>query len=325
MPYPLILVEGGEKAGKSWSAAELALSPKVGPTLWLDLGEGSADEYGKIPGAPEAPDAPYEILEHDGTFGVILSKIREAHEYAQKVADADLPPVVLVIDSMTREWDLLKELADREARQRLARKNRAPRPDQEVKIDMDLWNTANARHSKIMNLLMTFPGIAIMTARGKEVVAMDENGRPIPGQRAYKVEGQKNLAYDASVWLRYSREHAPLVIGARSVHAGIRPGVDQPVPSKDLTLEKVIFDILKCDPGTAQPRDLVQPNPDMGPPESKRALELAFEIAGAGTEDEVLQALWKAVTAATEGDEITIGEMETLRGSIRARVKAAAQ
>ena len=45
VPYPVILIEGEEKAGKSYAAALLSTSPRVGATYWLDLGEGSADEY----------------------------------------------------------------------------------------------------------------------------------------------------------------------------------------------------------------------------------------------------------------------------------------
>ena len=50
VPWPLILIEGGEKVGKGWSAALLSASPKVGRTVIIDLNEGAWDEYGKIRG-----------------------------------------------------------------------------------------------------------------------------------------------------------------------------------------------------------------------------------------------------------------------------------
>jgi hypothetical protein len=259
VPWPLILVEGGEKAGKSWMCAELSASPKVGQTYWVDLGEGTADEYGAVPGAR------YLIVEHDGTFGSVLGQVEAVKAEAARAAAAGEAPVVLVLDSATAEWELLKNIADAAARGRLARKGRQVAADAEPQISMDLWNDANNRHRRLMTHLMTFPGVVVVTARGKEVAALDASGRPVEGSREYKVEGQRNLAYDCSVWVRVSRERPPLIVGARSVHAGIRPGVDKPRPVPDLTLERVIFDVLRCDPRTATARDLVQPRVDPVP------------------------------------------------------------
>lgn len=252
VPWPLILVEGGEKSGKSWAAAILSASKRVGRTFWLDIGEGAGDEYGAIPGVR------YEIVEHDGTWAQILNAIEAIRDLARQAADAGQPPVVLVIDSITAEWELLKGLADRVARQRYFDKKKRRLPaDVEPTISMDLWNEVNGRHRKLMTLLMTMPGIVIMTARGKEVAALDDSGRPIERTKEYKVEGQKTLAFDASCWVRLSRDAKPIVVGSRSVHTGIRPGVDDPqeLPA-DWSLEWLIFDALRCDPGTAHVRDL---------------------------------------------------------------------
>lgn len=253
VPWPLILIEGAEKAGKSWAAAELSASPKVGTTYWIDLGEGSADEYGAIPGVR------YEVVEHDGSWRQILGSVEAIRDLAAKAQANTEPPVVLVIDSATAEWDLHKDWAQAKAKERLRKKGRAVADDADVQISMDLWNEATARHKRLMTLLMTFPGIVVVTARGKDVAAMDASGRPVEGSKEYKVEGQKNLAYDATVWIRVSRDHPPLVVGARSVHAGVRPGVDKPRPAPGLTLERVVFDILRCNPVEAHVRDLVQP------------------------------------------------------------------
>lgn len=290
-PWPLILIEGGEKAGKSWSIAELSASPKVGQTYWIDLGEGSADEYGSVPGAR------YLVVEHDGTFGAILAAVEAVRAEAAKVPAGE-PPVVLGIDSMTAEWDLLKGQADGKARARLARKGKQVAADAEPQISMDLWNEANAKHRRLMTMLMTFPGIVVVTARGKEVAALDASGRPVEGSKEYKVEGQKNLAFDASVWLRVSRDHPPMVVGARSVHAGVRPGVDKPRPAPGLTLEKVVFDILRCNPAEAEVRALVEPNfaePDEAAQEDRdRAIALRdWALKPERTGDELRAALAK--------------------------------
>jgi hypothetical protein len=133
-------------------------------------------------------------------------------------------------------------------------------------VSGNYWNDANSRHRKLMKLLMTFPGIALMTARGKVVAAIGENGQPIEGKKEYRVEGQKTLGFDASCWIRLSRDEPPIVVGARSVHTGIRPGRDEPLAlPEDWSLEWVIFEALKCDPSKAHVRDLVEGKPERTP------------------------------------------------------------
>lgn len=249
VPWPFVLIEGPEKSGKSWSLAELSTSDRVGTVYWLDLGEGSADEYGAIPGAD------YEVLVHDGTWWSIVGQVDAVSEVAAQAVKTGEPPVVLAIDSMTAAWDLLKNYADEMARDRLRRKGK--KVTDEVSISMDQWNLIGNRHAALITKLHQFPGIVVVTARGKEVAALDDNGRPIEGQKVYKVEGQKNLAFDASVWVRYSRETPPRIIGARSVHYGVRPGVDEPKPtSASFNLDRLVFDVLHCDPTSAHVRDV---------------------------------------------------------------------
>lgn len=252
VPWPLVLIEGPEKSGKSWSCAELSASPKVGRTLWLDLNEGAADEYGSVPGAR------YEVIEHDGSWSSICGQVAAAKDEAARAAAAGEPPVALIVDSVTAEWDLLKDWASGQAAKSDSNKKRLrDDPGAEVKIPMNVWNDATSRHRRLMTMLMTFPGIVVMTARGKEVASLDSSGRPVEGTKEYKVEGHKTLAYDASVWVRLSRDKAPVVVGARSVHTGIRPGIDEPQEAKDFTLEWLVFDALRCDPRQAHARDLV--------------------------------------------------------------------
>jgi hypothetical protein len=265
VPWPLILVEGGEKTGKSYSCALLSASKKVGRTLWLDWGEGAADEYGAIPGAR------YEVIEHDGSWASIFGQVTAAKEEAQRATAAGEPPVVLVIDSVTSEWDSLKDWASDRARTTEANRKKLQKdPNAEVTVTMNLWNDAAGRHRKLMTVLMTFPGIVVITARGGEVAAV-EGGKPVEGKKSYRVEGHKSLAYDASVWLRLSHDGKPVVVGARSVHTGVRPGID-PVQTleADWSLEWLIFGALKCDPANAHVRDLVEPKSDAMTPEQIR-------------------------------------------------------
>lgn len=261
VPWPLILLEGGEKSGKSFTSALLSTSEKVGTTYWLDLGEGAADEYGAIPGAR------YEVLVHDGSWANIIREVAEVKAEAARAAEAGEPPVVLVVDSMTAEWDLLKDWAANRAKNSKANKAKLARdPHAEVTVSMNLWNDATARHRRLMTMLMTFPGIVIMTARGKEVASLDEGGRPVEGSKEYKVEGHKTLAFDASCWVRLYRDAPAIVVGARSVHAGIRPGRDEPKKlPEDWTLEWLIFEALQCDPRKAHARDLAEPKRERTP------------------------------------------------------------
>lgn len=298
VPWPLILLEGEEKAGKSWALAELSASDKVGDTYWFDLGEGAADEYGAIPGAR------YEIVDHDGTWRNILEQVRDVRDLAQKAHDNGEKPVVIGIDSMTNEWAMLTDWAEQRARRsdrgrEMLRKN----PDAEVPVSPNYWNDSNARHRKLMTILMTFPGIVVVTARGKEVAEMDKAGKPIPNAKGYKVEGQKGLAYDASVWVRMFRNQKPLIVGARSVHAGIKPGTDEPRDVDRFSLEWLIFDVLKCDPRAAHIRDLPAldaDSPDDTELDEATVVELARFIEDVDTADtkERIAELWKEASSA---------------------------
>lgn len=337
VPWPLILIEGGEKSGKSWACAQFSTSPRIGQMYWIDLGEGSADEYGAIPGAN------YLVVEHDGTWAQIQGAVDAVKAEAARAADAGQPPVVLVIDSMTAEWDLLKDWASDKARQRhnaKARKYSKPllAADDEPKISMDLWNEAGARHRKLMTTLMTFPGIVLLTARGKDVAALDDKGAPIAGTKDYRVEGHKTLGFDVSCWIRLDRSKPGRVIGVRSVHVGIRPGYDDPIElARNWTVENIVFDTLRCAPAEAHTRDLValQPaepddarpvsapptdRPVSGPPAalSAPATTLLADLADA-TDETGLRRIWNTAGKAASEGRITAAELEHVRGQWRIR------
>lgn len=316
VPWPLILIEGGEKSGKSYACALLSTSKRIGTMYWIDLGEGAADEYGAIPGAD------YLVVEHDGTWAQIQAAVDAVKAEAQAAQVAGLPPVTLVIDSMTAEWDLLKDWAADRARQRHAAKvrnsNGRVKPlaaDEEPKISMDLWNEAGARHRKLMTTLMTFPGIVLLTARGKDVAALDDKGSPIPNAREYKVEGHKTLGYDVSCWIRLDRTQPGSVIGVRSVHVGVRPGYDDPVAlAADWSLESIIFDTLRCEE-TAEPRRMTElqahePDGALAP------LELGVETAA---DVEQLRKVHAAMVAAHDRGEISDDDRRRLTEMLKAR------
>jgi len=252
VPWPVVLLEGEEKAGKSYQAALFTRDQRVGAGYWLDLGEGAGDEYASI--------GKYDVIVHDGTFGSIYGQLEAVKVEAQKAVTAGDPPVVLVIDSATAVWDLLKNWAHHRASTRESnRKKLAADPTAEIVISMDLWNDAGSRYRKFMTLLLTFPGIVIMTARGKEVADLGDDGKPKKdASKVWKVEGHKSLAFDVTAWLRLKRDEPATLEGARSLFCGVRPGYDRAKTLPDeWDLGWFIFEQLRVDPGTSHVRDVI--------------------------------------------------------------------
>lgn len=240
--YPLILLAGDEKAGKSLVPVVLSRSPRVGMTYWFDLGEGAADEYAALPGSE------YVVIEHDGSYREILEQTTAVWHEAARAAAAGEPPVVLVADSTSAEWTMLVNWTnDRARRSKNGQRKLNDDPDAEIDPTSNLWNDANKRHYRLMNLWMTFPGICILTARGKEVAVMDDRGQPTP-QKTRKPEGQKGIAYDVDTWIWMSREPRTAdLLGVRSLK--VSPGDALPTIRLEngwdvLDLDAFIFDVI---------------------------------------------------------------------------------
>lgn len=239
--YPLVLFEGEEKAGKTYAALALSASPKVGRTFAFDMGEGVLDEY--------APLGPYEIVEHNGTFGDFLEQLRIA---AKEPSPDPEKPNVIVIDTVSTIWRLLCDWADGRARSSSKNLNVLKKdPNAEITITMNLWNDAKERWRQMMTVLLTYPGIVIVTARGQEVTEVDDAGNPTKG-KVWTVQAEKTLSFDASAIVRFRRPRTATLIAARSLY------VD--VPSNGLTLEPngvaehLIFELLGAG-GSFTPRD----------------------------------------------------------------------
>lgn len=246
-PWPLILLTGDTGSGRSWSAAEFTGSDRIGRAFWMDLGEACAEEYGTVPGAD------YEVVDHNGTWIDIIEQAEAVRDVAKAHAATNKPPVLFVIDSMTHEWAMLSSWADKRARRQKGNKAKlADDADAEVDITMNLWNDANSRHNRLMNILKTFPGVVVMIADEKEIAQLDKGGNPIAGKKEWKPEGHKFLGRDARVWIRMFRDDVPQVVKCRSVKYGIRPGVDKPKRLPDFSFEWLVFELLGCDPATTK-------------------------------------------------------------------------
>lgn len=252
VPCPFLLLEGEEGSGKSWAAAVLSSSDRVGRTFWLDLNEGSADEYGAIPGAR------FEVLDHDGTYAQVLEQVLAVREVAKAAHAAGEPPTVLVIDTLLDVWDGLKDWVSERAKAKPANQRKlAEDPAAELDVSRNLWNDAGNRHKRLINVLKTFPGIVVGITQGKVISDTDPStGQPYrDGRKTYRVEGHPKLGYDASVIVRMLRGQPPQITKARSVHAGVDPSGPPVVlegkrEPKGPLLEWLIFDVLKVDAGS---------------------------------------------------------------------------
>lgn len=335
--YPLTLVEGEEKAGKTYALAALSNSPRVGRTFLAELGEGTLDEY--------APLGPFDMLEHNGTYTDLYDQLALA---CSVPSDPERPNVV-GLDTGTALWRLLCDRADKRAHNN--KKNRKAvenDPDAEVVISMNLWNDANARWRRIVDLLMRYPGIAVITARGKEV-AVVRNGEPT-GEVTWAVEAQKSLTWDADAWVRLQRGKPPRLIAARSLHVDVpATGVELP---RDGVLDHVLFDLLAAG-GRFQPTHAALPqvgiatvtaknrlieylsHQDLDDDEKLRRAATAWREAGLDGLREVTEAQYQAALEAAmpagssafaspesrEGDgpgPATAGEGTAERGSVAA-------
>lgn len=210
--WPILLLAGAEKAGKSWACAEASGSDLVGHTLWIGAGEDDPDEYANVPGAS------FEIVEHDGTYRDILGAITDAVNEPQ--GDK---PTLIVVDSMTRIWDLLCDDAQEAANRRAiakARKYNKPVPDEDVQITMDLWNLAKQRWGHIVDALRAHQGPVLVTARLEQVTVMDSRGAPTT-EKTWKVKAEKSLPYDVGGIIELPARGEAWLTGVRSVRMAL--------------------------------------------------------------------------------------------------------
>ncbi|WP_327303022.1 AAA family ATPase [Streptomyces sp. NBC_01298] len=306
IPWPVILLEGEEKAGKSHTAATFTGSKKTGQAYWLELGEDTADEYVNVPGAD------YLLIDHNGSYRDILGQIEAVHAEAKRAAAAKEKPVVLVIDSVSMLWRMLVNWTNERARRSISGQNKLRKdPDAEVKPSMNLWNDAAERWNKVMYLVRTMPGIVILLARGKEVTAVDGNGDPIPRTKDWRVEGHKSLAFDSTVWVRLRRNEDPQIIGARSLKFEVPRG-GEPKNAPDLTIEQLVFGWMGCAIHN-QPRATPELTGDL----AQAWLPKVNEAAAAGVGE--LKKLWKQI----EGNEnLSREEVLVIRASIEQKAVA---
>jgi len=285
--WPLILVEGEEKAGKSVATYSLSRSPHVGRTFVFDLGEGTADEYAEL--------GPYEVVEHAGTFTDLLDQLRAACA----IPAVDGKPNVIIIDDASALWALLKDWASARARQsRAGKRTLAADPDAEVDVSMNLWNDAKDRWNQIVNLLRTWPGIGLVIAKGREVSKV-AGGVPVAGQTEWSVDVQKTTPAAVSAWVRMRRPHTATLIGVRSLHVEV-PNGGLLLPA-DNPLEHLIFELLGGGTGFTESLRIMPSLADMTPEDRGETPDPEAQAKAGGWDGLAQQAeAWNAVLAGVD-------------------------
>ncbi|WP_431728642.1 hypothetical protein [Verrucosispora sp. TAA-831] len=318
VPPPVILLEGETGSGRSWTAAELSASDKVGQMYWMELGdESTADQYGAIPGVS------YKILVPDNRakvwdYAAIYRAACDFRDEANRTAEAGEKPPVLVVDQQGAVWDVLSEWADNRARSTKANREKlAANPNAEIDITSNFWNDATARWRKLMTVLLTTKGIVILLSRGEEVAAF-KDGKPVSGKTTWKVAGQKSFASSMPIWVRMTRDGNPKLIKLRSVVNGVRPGVDPERGLPGFSLERLIFERYGWNPTTATAREMVPMVAGSDAPLSDAAavIELAVEASESMAQ---LKQAYDKIGPALERGEITEAEQNYLFAAINRR------
>lgn len=243
--WPMVVVAGPEKTGKSYLAAEFSGSDLIGETFWIEFGETSAEEYGAVPGAR------YLIGEHDGTFTDVCRRAREA--VAEPMRDGK--PNLIVIDSVSVIWETLSAEA-----QLIANRRKKADIDAESKVTADLWNIAKDRWKKLIRILKQHNGPVVLVARLEVVAVMDAAGQPTK-DKVKKVVGHKSLGYDVSAIVQIPKYRQFELTGVRSLHLQMPPEETFPLPP-DFTLDALMRNLGLDEPGAAGPRVFVEPVAD---------------------------------------------------------------
>ncbi|MFD7764085.1 hypothetical protein [Streptomyces microflavus] len=252
--WPMLLLAGAEKSGKSYEVAKFSGSDLIGRTLWIEVGEGEGHHYGAVPGAR------YELVPHDGSFRDILDAVRWA---VWQPRGEDGKPNAIALDSASILWELVGDeqatIARRRAAQRAARaKQPAPPDPADYTITTDQWNVAKRRWAMVIDALRHHDGPVILCARMDEVTLFDAAGQPTK-DRVWKVQAEKKLGFEVTGTVQLRGYKRAFLTGMRSLRLNIPP--DQTVPYPGFSLDKLMRDLGLHELDTA-PRTYVAPRPE---------------------------------------------------------------
>lgn len=294
--WPMILVEGAEKVGKTYTGLSLSASPNVGRTFVFDLGEGTADEYAAL--------GPYEVVDHDGTFTGFMEQLR----LAAAVPMTDGKPNVIVVDSVTVLWETIKAWADARARRGTkARKALAQDPDADVSIPMNIWTDAADRWGQMIHVLRYAPVVSVLIARGKEVALVDSGGQPVQGKSDYKIEAHKSLPAQVTALVRVEAPGKVRLTGVRSLAVQV-PSRGLPLPDPN-PLDHLVFDVMGAGRVFA-----TSSAPEMQAEDRTHAWAKRTLLELVQGDRDAAKAAWESATPA--GEMVTDAEWEALLAAV---------
>lgn len=307
--FPLIVVDGFEKSGKSSTAFKLSGSEHVGRTFVCELGEPTADEYAAL--------GDYDILVHDGTYHSMMGQLRAA--CAEPMTDGK--PNVIIFDTATALYDMLGTWIDERARSsESARAKLRDDPDAEIRPHMALWNDRKKRFEDFIDLLRDWTGIAVVVCHGKEVTQVGPDGKPVDrGPKEYKVDVSPYLLKQANArvhcegaeggWrtsLRFGRS-TPIRLEDGTIDWAVkvpREGVSLEVPNP---LEHVVFNVLKAG-REFQPSSAISPSIEndevLTVAKAKQGLVSRLTARFGDAAPTEAAAIWKKVAAKHGGDPV---------------------
>ncbi|MGV9836481.1 hypothetical protein ACWDUL_20160 [Nocardia niigatensis] len=222
--------------------AAYAEEPGVGTMFWLDAGE---ENDGNIV-AVRTENADRQLIAHDGSMDDILTQIREIHAYAVLAAAESEPPVVLVINSISQIWATMKAAVSvRALLSDTAAAAWAADPDADIQPHRGHWREANAWWKSLVELLLTFPGVVLLTARAEETQTFGDDGKPEPTLR-WRTDFHFDLQFQVTAMVRMRGSEVPELTVVHS-SATDRVPSKAPVPCKDLTVAQLVSEYLGVD------------------------------------------------------------------------------
>jgi len=211
--HPLVLLAGGWKSGKSYALAAASADERVARMTVVEVGgdRGKMDAYGAIPGAT------FELVEHDNTWADLTAAI---------AAECDQPPAdggynILAIDGATSLWAVLTRSAQRGGRD----------------LTGGGWSAVNTAWDDLLNVLRTYPGPVVLTARTDDTGIVDD--------ALGRVRTQRDLAFEADVVVQATGHRRFALAGASSL-ALATDDVALPLELGDLVLADLL-DLLTGD------------------------------------------------------------------------------
>jgi len=154
-------------------------------------------------------------VQYDGTYRALLDGVRDAVNEPRRESNK---PHLIVVDSGTKLWEMIKDMAQAKANQRwLNRKGNEGKelPEEGAVISGDLWNTARDRWDGIVNLLLAHNGPAIITARLDNVNVVNAKGDPT-GEKIWKVQAHKSLPSEVDAIIEVNGRNKTHITGVRS-------------------------------------------------------------------------------------------------------------